>query len=1369
MTNIFKYNKPIYIVFLLIFFVLGYGENHNPFFFSHLGVKDGLSQVSVITIFQDSDGYIWFGTRNGANRYDGYEFKIYRNEVNNPASISDNDIRKISEDREKNIWIGTSNGINRIDYKTQEITRFYPQTPNKAIAGLFLHSDGELYAMTSRNVFRCGPGKSFEEMPWLNDTGITIQSVVQDQEGDIYIGSGNKGLYIFASDWKLKKHYLPDNTDNPRTLQSGMITALFAGVPNLILIGTHENGVFVYDKDKQSFTRLNTGNSKLSNNSVRDFSAFGKDSVLVGTFQGLNILNVKDMSVHPLLTDMRMQGALSHYSVHSMLTDRSQTLWVGTYSAGVNYHSPFHQPSQFIQPNAFTGIVGMGQEDKDGNMWFATEGAGLLSYNPGNGEQTLYPIKALQEGNYDINILKAILIRGDSILCTTHFGSVYLFSIRNKQYKKIHDYRYNDIYTIYIDSKQRLWIPTNTSDYTVLVDKGKTNNRFNVNGRTEALKGLCVINEIEPDRFLLGTITDSIYMYDMDKEVATDVTHRLKKGNENKRLGSISGILKGAKEDLWIATTKGGLFRLDKQLNLIHNYQKEDGLADSFISSIAIDRNGDIWVVTGKELYKLNPQNNKFEQEDLFDSYRQEYTVFANNAVSKDGTLYFSGNQGILAVNPHKKVINPYIPPVYITSLLINNPDTPEGLTAQQELLPLQYNNNITLGHNQGNIIIRYSALNFIHSGNNEYAYKMEAVEQNWNNAGNRREAYYNNLSPGKYVFRVKASNNDRIWNPQEATLHITIQPPFYKTWWAYLGYACLFVLTTVLIIRRQRIKDERKREEKYIRMEQKRMNELQAERMLMFTNFSHELRTPLTLIINQLKDILQRVAFSPEVKKALRSTKKNTDRMLVLVNNLMDIQKYEAGKTILQKNRMDFSAFIRKTVQSFESVANNREIGFTLDNKLPESFLTFYDETEIEKVFFNLLSNAFKFTPSGGKITIRIRRVAGTECEQLPVFHKNDSFKPVENSYLYIEVEDTGKGFNQDDADKIFKPFFRGEDDIHKQIAGTGIGLSLTRSIVLQHQGYIWVESSKNRGTNFRLLLPDTEKQEKLTDELIAQPVTETQKKVALLLEETETLDRKTILFVDDNQEVLEYLEQQLRHDYIILKAANGKEALRQIEQTEPHIVISDIMMPEMNGLELCRRIKESQDLCHIPVILLTAKSLVSQIEEGLEAGADDYIVKPFYVSLLKARVRSILALRDKIKNTSDDSLTLKQLGIEMPAEDNTFLNRYIEIVKSNISNQELDVAVIYQTLGMSRANFYRKVKEATGLSPIELIRNIRLQAASKLLAESDMNVSEVAQHVGFSSRSYFARSFKAVYGISPTTYQEKQNDSNDEGREKT
>lgn len=1360
MTNI---HKQIYIfILLLVHSFSGYGKSDNPFFFSHLGMEDGLSQASVFCIFQDSDGYIWFGTRNGANRYDGYEFKIYQNEVNNPASISDNYIRCIHEDKEKNIWIGTSNGINCIDYRTKQVTRFYPKTIHPAIHTnsvnrLFRHSDGTLYAFTTRSVLKCTPDKRIEYLPYLTELESSFHSVTQDTNGDIYIGTTESGLYVYSSDWKWKEHFSLDHSPeagNP--VPGSLITILLASASN-VFIGTNENGLCVFDKQTRSFQRLTTQNSGLSHNSIRTLQPFGKDSILIGTFRGLNILDINTLHITPIEMDMSEKGSLSYYSIYSMLMDRDQTLWVGTYTTGINYHSPFYKPTTFITPQTFAGILGQGSEDRDGNMWFITEGAGLLYYNPRNNDQKLYPIKPLQTGDYETNILKSILIQGDSIFCGTHLGSVYLFSVRRKQYQKIYDYKENDIYTLYMDSRQRLWIPTHTSYHTVLIDKGKTVNTFNVGGVEKTFDGICLIKELKPDLFLFGTLVDSVFVYDLQKRTYTDLTKRLQNNDPNKQIGRISGAVTDAGQYLWIATTKGGLFRLDKNFNLIQNYQKEDGLSESIINSLSIDNEGNIWVVTFKELYKLNRYANKFEQIRPTDCPFQEYSV-CNSCVTKDGTLYFSGNKGIVAIKPQKMVTNPIVPPVYITSLQINGQADPEGSPISQELQPLQYNHHITLKAGQGNITICYSALNFIHSRHNSYAYMLEGVDPNWHYVGNRREAYYSNLSPGNYIFRVKAANNDGVWNPEEAVLHITVTPPFYQTWWAYLLYLCILSIMVIGIIKRQHLKHAREREAKYKQLEHQKEKELHAERIRMFTNFSHELRTPLTLIINPLNELLQRVTFSAEVKEALQLIKKNTGRMLLLVNNLMDIEKYEAGKTVLQKIRFNFPAFIQEMYRSFESVAQNRQIAFVLKNELPDPFFTYYDEAELEKVFFNLLSNAFKFTPVGGNVTIRISRISQDRCEELAGFPEKECCVLIEANYLLIEISDTGKGIGKEEADKIFEPFYQSQEDIHKEVSGTGIGLNLTRSIVRQHQGCIWTNSPGEKGTTFLVLLPDTEQQEIKKEGFPISYSSDISKKVALLVEETETRHKQTVLLVDDNQEVLQYLEHQLQSDYVVLKAVNGKDALEQLEVSSPHLIISDVMMPEMNGLELCKRIKGSQNLCHIPVILLTAKYMVSQIEEGLEAEADDYIVKPFHVSLLKARIRSLLSIREKMKNIYSESLSLRNLGVEEPEEDPDFLTRYIEIVKANISNQDLDVSVIYQTLGMSRANFYRKVKATTGISPIELIKNIRLEAGAKLLKESNMNVSEIAQHIGFGSRSYFARSFKAAYGMSPTEYQENK-----------
>lgn len=675
------------------------------FFFSHLGVEDGLSQVSVLDIFQDSDGYIWFGTRNGANRYDGYEFVIYQNEVNNNATLTDNYIRGFAEDDRKNIWIATSNGINCIDHTTKKIIRFYPKSIDKkcttnAAVRLLKHSDGNVYAFCNQSIFKCSMDQTVE--PILPDTVISspAHSVAQAPDEDIYIGTESSGLYIYSGNWKLKQHIPVDGT----------ITAILPDEGGNIWLGLDEAGICLFNKERQTFTWLHKDNTCLSNNSIRTLVPYSDSSILIGTFRGLNILDKKELAIAPADINIAGKGGLSHYSIHSMMIDKDQTLWIGTYSAGVNYHSPFYRPVSYITPNEYAGIIGKGQQDKNGNMWFATEGAGLFYYNPESGRQQLYPIKPLHEGNYEINIIKSILIQGDSILCSTHFGSVYLFSIRDKQYKKLYDFRHNDIFSLYIDKKGRLWIPTNSSQDLVMVDRGKQVNRFMADGVSRPFRWVTVIHELEPDLFLFGTLSDSLYLYDIKKETVRNLSTELQPNPKFEKLGNITAITQDNEGNVWIATNKNGLYRLNRNLKLAKHYQKEDGLSDSYINSLTIDRHQNIWVTTGKSLYKLNRTTDIFNEMKIADIPAMEFTRFSGNSISDDGSIYFPGDKGILFFNPDKIMVNPNIPPVYITSLIVNNKD---DVTGEIE------DGGITLASDQNSITFRYTALNFIHSERN--------------------------------------------------------------------------------------------------------------------------------------------------------------------------------------------------------------------------------------------------------------------------------------------------------------------------------------------------------------------------------------------------------------------------------------------------------------------------------------------------------------------------------------------------------------------------------------------------------------------------------------------------------------------------
>lgn len=1308
------------------------------FHFSHLGVESGLSQMSVFKIFQDSEGYLWFGTQNGLNKYNGYEFEVYKNEVNNPESLSDGYIHAINEDKEGNIWVGTRNGLNCIDRLSGKITRHYPRTIDSTTTSnttslILKHADNHLYAIVGNNVFRCNSDQSVQPFKKLQDLfPQTVYAVEQDDNKDIYI-STSQSMYIYSEDWELKKKYSIEKTNFP---QSRIV--VFLSDSDNIWIGTFQNGIYSFNKQDETFTSYNSENTQLSNNSIRTLTFLDENSILAGTFGGLNILDKKNHRISPISMSSGEYGGLDHFSVHSALLDKDRTLWVGTYSAGINYHSPYQKAISYIPVDKKPGTIGKGQEDKDGNMWFATEGGGLLFFKPETKEQVLYPLKPLTTGNREINIFKSILIDGDAIYCSTHYGSVYKFSIAQKKYELLYDFKVNDIHTLHLDSRQRLWIPTFGSSHLIIAENGKTDNIFLFDGTQRFFPGITAILEYMPNVFILGSYHGQIYRLDMNHHTVTDIHLQLPL-NEQEQIGTVSSIVNDS-SFIWIATAKMGLFRFDYDMKLIKHYNNNDGISDSYISSAVVDKNNNLWIATGNEIFRLNRNDDKLYSINPTASAIQEYTIHSGSAAS-DGTIYFPGNKGIVSFSPRDLKENPTIPPVHITSLMTNNNDITNDIKVRYDKEKNRRNYSVTLNSNQNNISIGYTALNYIHSNGNKYMFILENADRMWQNVGSRREAYYSNLLPGNYTFRLKASNNDGVWNPEETVLSILVKPPLHKTWWAYTLYTCFVLTSVVLIVNYRHKKRKLEQDIRYRQIEQDKLKELHEERTRMYANFSHELKTPLTLIMNPLEDLTQKASFSPEVKNSLLKMKKNTGKMLSLVNNLMDVQKYVAGKSVLKKKQFNFSSFIEEIYKSFESIADSRGIIFKIKNELPPHYIVCYDETEIEKVFSNLLSNAFKFTDANGLVTITVQRT-----------------KQGEDNYISIQVTDTGKGFSEEQAKVIFEPFYQFGEDLHRQISGTGIGLSLVRSVVMQHDGSINAESKEQVGSTFTVLLPDTETQSE-TDisEAISEQVSVKIKEAHLLVEKVENKNKKTILLVENDQDILLYLEEQLRPDYLILKAGDGKEALDLIKDKTLHLVISDIMMPAMNGIELCRKIKSRPDLYHIPVILLTGKSDEFQKKQGFDVGADDYITKPFDITILKTRIKNLVENREKVGNAYGNTLLLKNLGIDEAHVDNKFLNKYIEFIKSNISDQELDVSVIYKGLGMSRANFYRKVKEITDLSPAGLIKNIRLHAGAQLLSESDKNISEIAQIIGFSGRSFFARSFKAEYGISPSEYQMK------------
>ncbi len=1339
--------QRVLILFITIHIalVLRGQESNNPFFFTFLSVENGLSQQTVNAIFQDTDGYMWFGTRNGLNRYDGYDFKVFRKNYYDEHSLCGNEILCITQDSAKDIWIGTIEGINRIDYKTGQIFR-YLLPGNHSIEALFRTSNEELLFFTDKaNWIYDRAGDSLRQYRFENlPEDIYTRSATEDSKNNLYLGT-SKGLYIYDHHRQFVRH-IPADSKKTEALPDGYVSFLTTDREGKIWIVSSYNKVSCWDPERQELKHID----HLDN--VRQLLDYNDSTLLAGTFHGLALLHKRTLQPTYISMNIGEKGALSHFSVLSLYQDNKKNLWVGTYSGGVNYHSPYSYKFHYIPCRQFTGAVGLPVEDSRGNLWFATEGNGLLFYNPATRQQQLFPIYN-DKRKYSQNIIKSTLREGEHILCTTHNGQVFRFSTIRKTFQLLYDYQRNDIQTLYRDSRDRLWIPTNTNAGLVVMDNNRPVPSLNISSEFPQLSPLSVITEINKGQFLLGTLQNGLVFINETTNECRNLDGKAF-GFSSKDKIHITAISKDPDGKIWVSTNGAGLFCFNNNLELLKNYNRDNGLTNECIYNL-INRREEIWLTTSREIFRLNKNNGQldvaYSKSGLIP---QEFTP-SSSYCSSDGIFYLPASNGFLKFTPTQIHDNQEVPQVLLTTLSIGNQ---QEIPGKSRLLKnkLQLQKQIVLSHNQTNLTIQYTAPNYLYPEQTHYAYRLEGVDENWNYVGNRRAAIYNNLKPGEYKFSVIASNNRRNWNNESTQLTLTVLPPLWFRWWAWCSYGLIVIFTTYKIVKIRHRKHELEASLLRKQLEQKKLEEINQERLRFFTRVTHEFRTPLTLIINLLDDLNRKFFHIAGMKEILRPARKNTERLLSLVNSLMDIQKQNSVPEELKYTTFDFIVFLREMLYSFQTLADQRNIHLQL--KCPHDILAVsYDRKKLEQLFFNLLSNACKFTPPQGSVTLSYELLTDKETNA-----ESQSGVTGQPSWLQVHVSDTGTGIPKEQIDRIFDPFCYSGKDLYGEITGSGIGLSITKLIAEQHGGTIHVTPVHPQGTDMKILLPyhPIPSSDINTLDLISEQeniVSEAATEIPVAGDK-----RYKILVVEDNRDILSYLRQHLSPSYHIITAGNGQEALETIQEELPDMIVSDIMMPGMSGLELCRLIKKDIRLCHILFVLLTARSMSMQIEEGFEAGADEYIVKPFRMSLLQSRIRNLFANREQLKGIFSKKFSLENLGIEVTSIDETFVKRYIEIVRHNFTNPNLDVNFICQEMGMSRANFYKKLHTVTDLSPMDMVRNIRLESAAQLLRESQLTISEITTRVGFNSNSYFSSCFKALFGVSPKTYQTNCNKGN-------
>lgn len=1362
--------KELFVLLLLQ--VMGWcaplsAQIDNTYYFSNLSLKDGLSQLSVLKIYQDSKGYMWFGTRNGLNKYDGNKMVVYKHHNEDSLSLCDNHVTSLIEDDQHCLWIGTSHGLNKLELKTDKITPYTKenfQLLESGVRSLFIDSKDRLWVGTSKGLcLFVREANAFQVIDLHGKIkGEFITAIGETSDHHFLIGTETKGLFVCDLNLKVIDHY--SKTVGGKYLSGDNISSIHEDFRKQLWIGTNYGGISQLDLQTGNVISYTMENSKLSTNNIRCL-AESEGTLFVGTFDGIYTINLATNTLAVHSNANLEKGNLSHFSIYSICIDNSGSIWIGTYSGGVNYFNKYNNRFSFHEPtnvfNVLLGIYGAMVCKEPNCLYIATEGGGLLDYNLLSGVYRYYLYDTSSHLQYSRNIIKSVMLEGDIVWCGTSQGSIYKFDTRTKKYSLYHDFSKNmSIYSILHASDNSIWVTTSKPAMGLLkLTEDKQGNKniqrlfTSADSDEEWTSGSsrCML-ELRKGVYLIGSRNSGLYKYDENKQERT-IYNVDGKGGHKLLNNYVTSIVRSAVSGrLWIGTFGGGISLYDEEKGIVKNITKKQGLLDEDVCAIVEDKAGNLWISTNGCISKYNPETEEINNYNQVSGVGvQEFTPHSGMLLP-NGEICFSASNGFITFNPDELQTNSFIPPLVFTDLIVNNKPV---IPADNGILTsvLDDTERIDLAYDQNNISIGYCALNYIYANQNQYAYRLKGHDKEWNYVGNRREAYYTNLSPGKYVFKIKAANNDGIWSQEVRTLTIVVHPPFWKTWYAYLFYGVSFFGICFLIMYYIIKKKNLEQALQYKQLEQQRAEEFHQTKIRMFTNFSHELRTPLTLIIAPLQELLQRTDFNVTVKNKLSLIFNNSQRLLLLVNQLMDLRKNQAGKMQLKIAKDDICSFVMEIYYAFNQIAISKNIQFNYENQ-EERIVAWFDKSLFEKVVFNLLSNAFKYTREGGTITLSVQRIKPEEVSEQ---HRKDlKHIPSDCELLSLSVSDTGKGIPEEEMKNIFAPFYQIEDGKSKDVVGTGIGLSLTQSIVSLHHGIIWAENNERGGAVFHVLFPigrsvyteqevDSESATRVVMDVIPSTTSP----------DTFNLEKKyTVLLVEDNEEVRCYVKECLEPYFYVLEADNGETAFEIVVDKYPDIVVSDIMMPKKDGLELCTQIKEDLRTGHIPVILMTAKSMVMHIKEGFSSGADDYIVKPFNMDVLIYRIKNILISREKLKKLYGKKFSPEAIGIEIVSSDDRFTQKFFDVIEKNLANPELNIDLLCKEIGLSRTNLYRKLKAITELSPIELIRNKRLEIAAKLLLESDYSVSEISVYVGFNSHAYFTQCFKLVYGCSPTEF---------------
>ncbi len=1346
------------------------------FYFRHYNVDNGLSQNSVTSVFQDHIGFIWLGTKEGLNRFDGKSFRYYKVSRLDTISIGNSFIRSIIEYKDRHFLIGTDKGLYLFDMEMDIFSQFTAVTKhNQGIKGpissIIVDQEGKIWiASLNEGLFYYDPKTDelllYEHNP-LDPYSISsnkVSVVYQDSRGIIWAGTREDGLNKFSKETRYFIKY--DINSSPYAVSGNNINCIYEDSNENLWIGTQAEGLNLLDRGKGIFRHFSfhIENKRKGINSIKVINSYNDDQLLIGTEEGLILFDPGLSSYTVYSNNPSNHQSLGSNTVNSILRDSEGSFWIGTQFGGVAFlPENLKNISHFYPDNTRNSIKGKiireFVEDKSGNIWVATEDEGLFYFDTQNNDfKQFYNIPS--QNSISHHNTRTLLLDNDKLWIGLYSKGIDILDMKTGKFR---NYLSNDslknaliddyVNKIYRDASGTIWIGTGnglcTYDYendAFISVKNPILNESNV-------------QDILQDSFgfiWVGTYGSGIFRHDPGKNQWHNYRHI-----SDDSTSAFSNIINCIYQDkdgiLWFGSEDSRIFFYDYENDEFYTDQYLFGSLNSdAVLSIIDDEIGNLWIGSNRGLFRYNPKIESkvylFQHSDGFQSTQFNYR---SAFIDSNGKLYFGGINGFNSFYPEDIKINTFVPPVIITSLKLFNEEIPVNTDNSALSRSALFTNEVVFNHKQSVIGIEFVGLSYMLPEKNRYDYMLEGYNNEWLQLHNHNEVSFSNLEPGSYTFLVRASNNDGVYNEEPVALALTILPPFWRTTWAYVLYSFLLALSLFLFalyLERSATLKNRERIKELNLQKEKEITNLKID---FFTNIAHEIKTPLMLINGPIERLISKREGPIEDIEEFQLINKNVNRLFKLVNQLLDFRKIDKKFYKLNYRQVNIIDLIQDLFISFTRLAKQKEIDFVF-----RSNVSYYnidlDQEVVIKAVGNLLTNAFKFTKDRIEVFVFIPKEA------------MDS--PGKEKYIELSVTDNGIGIEKDKLDTIFNPFYQVNENRRNNtpITGIGLGLSYTKSLVELHNGKIIVESEIGRGSNFTIQIPvlnqlttsdpvDDSKdqflvnvQEHIADDLSNEILTLKDDAGEIIIKS----GNPEILIVEDNSDLRMFLRKHFSNQYNISLASNGMEATGILKEHDFDLIISDIMMPEMDGIEFCKNVKNNFETSHIPIIVFTAKTTLETKIASTEIGADAYVEKPFSLKYISVLIKNILENRSKLKTRFSQLPFSKTSEIISSQADKKFLDKINEIIHSNIENPEFMTEELAIANNISRSSLHKKLKAISGVTPNDYIKIIKLKKAAELIMNSDYQINEVCYMVGFNTPSYFSKCFHDQFGVLPSEF---------------